>query len=201
MFVDNFSLAFTIAMMRSSSFSLLQVARRVGALRFATRIIPAVRWLASEWNVADAPSRIYIYIYMNEQLYQQAVDRMQTRVAQAQRRNRAASGPFWRNVGPAQSCSSRGSVGKGFSRGRGDAADGAYENSSALGAATSSHDQPVSQEANGAHRSSEEWHIEATGHSGPGIASRSVIGGLGARRFGQGPVAMRATNGGAGTKK
>ena len=100
MFVDNFSLAFTIAKMRSSSFSLLQVARRVGALRFASRIIPALRWLASECNVADPPSRIYI----NEQLYQQAVDRMQTRVAQAQRHDRAASGPFRRNVGSAQSC-------------------------------------------------------------------------------------------------
>ena len=44
MFVDNFSLAFTIAKMRSSSFPPLQVTRRIGALRFATRIIPAARW-------------------------------------------------------------------------------------------------------------------------------------------------------------
>ena len=75
--IDSVALAFCVAKMRSGTFSMLQICRRLADLRFATGIRPYTRWLTSEKNAADKASRVY----MNDSLFADAVDRMHSRLA------------------------------------------------------------------------------------------------------------------------
>ena len=58
--VDDFGLAFAINRGRSPHYQFLQVCRQVVALRIATDILPCVRWVCSEHNPMDKPSRVYM---------------------------------------------------------------------------------------------------------------------------------------------
>jgi hypothetical protein len=55
--VDNMGVALALERCRSKVFPLLNVVRQWCALSLAANIFPAVRWIPSEFNPADAPSR------------------------------------------------------------------------------------------------------------------------------------------------
>ena len=55
---DNMSVVLSIERSRSKNFKLLQVIRRIAAYLFSRNIHLAIRWIPSELNVADEPSRI-----------------------------------------------------------------------------------------------------------------------------------------------
>jgi len=55
--VDNFGVALALTKMRARSFGLLNLTRRIGALRLATAVVPHYRWVPSELNPSDEPSR------------------------------------------------------------------------------------------------------------------------------------------------
>ena len=55
--VDSFSLALSIHKGRAKSFELLRVNQQIAALSLASGFSVRVRWIASEHNVADGPSR------------------------------------------------------------------------------------------------------------------------------------------------
>lgn len=56
-FVDNLSLAFSVGKGRASNYSLLRINQQLSALTLAGHFTLRVRWVASELNVADGPSR------------------------------------------------------------------------------------------------------------------------------------------------
>lgn len=56
-FVDSLTLAFCVCKGRSSSYKLLRICQQISALCLATGIKLRVRWIPSEWNIADGPSR------------------------------------------------------------------------------------------------------------------------------------------------
>ncbi len=56
-FVDNLSLAFSVGKGRASNYSLLRINQQLSALSLAGHFTLRVRWVASELNVADGPSR------------------------------------------------------------------------------------------------------------------------------------------------
>ena len=55
--VDNMGLALSISKGRATDYCLLQICRRAAALSLASGIHPALRWIPSELNVSDEPSR------------------------------------------------------------------------------------------------------------------------------------------------
>ena len=55
---DNMSVVLSIERSRSKNFKLLKVIRRIAAYPFSRNIHLAIRWIPSELNVADEPSRI-----------------------------------------------------------------------------------------------------------------------------------------------
>jgi len=57
--IDNFGVCCSVARGRAANYCMLQICRRSSALQLATRIFAAVRWVASERNPADAPSRVF----------------------------------------------------------------------------------------------------------------------------------------------
>ena len=57
--IDNFGDSLCLARGRASDYALLQLCRRYGALLLATGAIVSLRWVPSENNPADAPSRRY----------------------------------------------------------------------------------------------------------------------------------------------
>lgn len=57
--VENFSFSAALAKGRSPAFCLLQICRRSSALQLGSGIQPHVRWLSSERNAADGPSRVF----------------------------------------------------------------------------------------------------------------------------------------------
>lgn len=59
--VDSFSLALSIHKGRAKSFELLRVNQQIAALSLASGFSVRVRWIASEHNVADGPSRGQIH--------------------------------------------------------------------------------------------------------------------------------------------
>lgn len=58
--VDNLALCFAVAKGRAHNFDLLRVIQRISALCLATNITIRPRWVRSELNVADGPSRGFI---------------------------------------------------------------------------------------------------------------------------------------------
>ena len=77
--VDNFGLAFAINRGRSPHYHFLQVCRQVAAMRIATDILPCVRWVCSEQNPMDKPSRVY----MDPQRFELSRQRFLQRKAQS----------------------------------------------------------------------------------------------------------------------
>ena len=57
--LDNFGVVCSMTKQRSHHHCMLQFGRRAGAIQLATRILPALRWIPSEWNPADKPSRVF----------------------------------------------------------------------------------------------------------------------------------------------
>eukprot|EP00439_Symbiodinium_sp_Y106_P060823 s3068_g9.t1 len=57
MLVDNMALAFALGKGRACNHAMLRVTQKVGALLLAANIPLRARWVASEFNVSDAPSR------------------------------------------------------------------------------------------------------------------------------------------------
>ena len=55
--VDNLALAFSVGKRRSANHAMLRVNQKVGAIMIASNITLRVRWVPSELNVADGPSR------------------------------------------------------------------------------------------------------------------------------------------------
>ena len=55
--VDNLALAFAVAKGRSQSFPILRVLQKIHAISLAAGIIVRIRWVPSEHNVSDGPSR------------------------------------------------------------------------------------------------------------------------------------------------
>lgn len=55
--VDNLALAFSAGKGRSCNHAMLRVVQKVGALSLACNFALRVRWIPSEWNVSDGPSR------------------------------------------------------------------------------------------------------------------------------------------------
>ena len=58
-YVDSFAVALSMSKGRGKSHGLLQSSRRVCALLLAANVGLHLRWLPSEWNPADPPSRYY----------------------------------------------------------------------------------------------------------------------------------------------
>ena len=58
--LDNLALCFAVAKGRAHSFDLLRVLQRISAICLACGIVLRTRWVRSEVNVADAPSRGHI---------------------------------------------------------------------------------------------------------------------------------------------
>lgn len=56
-FCDNMSMTLTLSKGRSAQYSMLRICRRVACLLLATDSFLAVRWIPSERNIADGPSR------------------------------------------------------------------------------------------------------------------------------------------------
>lgn len=56
-FCDNMGMTLLLAKGRSGTFSMLRICRRVASLLLATDCFLAVRWIPSELNMADGPSR------------------------------------------------------------------------------------------------------------------------------------------------
>ena len=56
-FCDNMGMTLLLAKGRSGTFSMLRICRRVACLLLATDCFLAVRWIPSELNMADGPSR------------------------------------------------------------------------------------------------------------------------------------------------
>ena len=70
---DNLGDVLDLARCRASDYSLLQLRRRFGALCLATEAIVALRWVASELDPADEPSRRYDHHAIEqESLYAQS---------------------------------------------------------------------------------------------------------------------------------
>eukprot|EP00972_Heterocapsa_arctica_P027521 4045495-Heterocapsa_arctica.AAC.1 len=57
--VDNFAVACALTRGRAHSFGLLQLCRRSAALLIANNSECDMRWIPSEHNPADAPSRVF----------------------------------------------------------------------------------------------------------------------------------------------
>lgn len=55
--VDNLALAFSMGKGRSCNHGMLRVAQKIGALALAANLCLRIRWIPSELNVSDAPSR------------------------------------------------------------------------------------------------------------------------------------------------
>ena len=55
--VDNLALALMLGKGRSSNYGMLRVAQKIGALLLAGQVVLRVRWIPSEWNISDGPSR------------------------------------------------------------------------------------------------------------------------------------------------
>ena len=55
--LDNLALCFAVVKGRSAKFSMLRVLQQLGAIGLACGITIRPRWIPSEWNVADGPSR------------------------------------------------------------------------------------------------------------------------------------------------
>jgi len=55
--VDNMALAFSAGKGRSCNHAMLRLNQKIGALLLAANLAISVRWIPSELNVADAPSR------------------------------------------------------------------------------------------------------------------------------------------------
>ena len=55
--VDNLALTFSAGKGRSCNHAMLRVVQKVGALSLACNFALRVRWIPSEWNVSDEPSR------------------------------------------------------------------------------------------------------------------------------------------------
>ena len=55
--VDNLALAFSVCKGRSNNFAMLRVLQQLGALCLAAELTLRPRWVPSEWNVSDGPSR------------------------------------------------------------------------------------------------------------------------------------------------
>ena len=55
--IDNLALAFCLGKGRASDFSMLRIAQKIGAVILAANLCLRVRWIPSEVNVADGPSR------------------------------------------------------------------------------------------------------------------------------------------------
>ncbi|CAE7226828.1 unnamed protein product, partial [Symbiodinium sp. CCMP2592] len=56
--VDNMAVALAFDRGRSKNFKMLRIIRKLGALCLARNILPSVRWIPSEYNSADEPSRL-----------------------------------------------------------------------------------------------------------------------------------------------
>ena len=63
--VDNMSVCLAFSRFRSSNFKLLVQIRKWAAMCLAFNIFPSVRWVPSEYNVSDAPSRDPSYFMNN----------------------------------------------------------------------------------------------------------------------------------------
>jgi hypothetical protein len=59
MLVDNFGVALALCKGRAASYGLLQICRRVAAYSLASNTLLSFRWITSETNPADVPSRRY----------------------------------------------------------------------------------------------------------------------------------------------
>ena len=55
--LDNLSLCFAINKGRAHSFDLLRIMQQIGSISLAANILISPRWIPSEWNPADGPSR------------------------------------------------------------------------------------------------------------------------------------------------
>lgn len=55
--LDNMALCFAVGKGRSSRFDMLRVLQQIGAISLACCLTLRPRWIPSEWNIADGPSR------------------------------------------------------------------------------------------------------------------------------------------------
>ena len=55
--LDNIALCFAVGKGRSSRFDMLRVLQQIGAISLACCLTLRPRWIPSEWNIADGPSR------------------------------------------------------------------------------------------------------------------------------------------------
>ena len=67
--VDNMAVCLCFSRYRAKSFGLLAIIRKFAALSLAKHIYPAIRWIPSERNTSDAPSRYSDYLYRLEKQY------------------------------------------------------------------------------------------------------------------------------------
>ena len=63
-FVDNFGVSLAFMKGRATSFGLLSLARRLGALKLACGVVCNYRWIPSEVNHSDAASRRYEHLHL-----------------------------------------------------------------------------------------------------------------------------------------
>ena len=67
--VDNMAVCLAFSRMRAKSFNLLVIVRKFAAWCLSRRIFPAIRWIPSERNSADAPSRYFDFLHHEEFKY------------------------------------------------------------------------------------------------------------------------------------
>ena len=67
--VDNMAVCLSFARFRAKSFPLLVLVRKFAAWCLSHRIFPAIRWIPSERDSADAPSICCDYLYRDEPTY------------------------------------------------------------------------------------------------------------------------------------
>ncbi|CAE8737419.1 unnamed protein product [Polarella glacialis] len=110
MLCDNFGLVMSIEKGRASDYGILQICRRVGALCLAAGITLHVRWVPSEVNPGDPPSRIFNHLLKPKK------ERPFARRFSADGRSRCkmAGPPNWRaGLSEARSCLSFGGATSG----------------------------------------------------------------------------------------
>lgn len=71
--VDNMSVCLAFARFRGHHVNMLVIIRKLAAWCLCRRICPSIRWIPSERNSADAPSRYFDFLYHEEPQYKKKV--------------------------------------------------------------------------------------------------------------------------------
>ena len=89
--VDNMAVCLCFSRYRAKSFGLLAIIRKFAALSLAKHIYPAIRWIPSERNSADASSRYFDYLYRLEKHFSKKIPCEENKQSQGEERKQHKS--------------------------------------------------------------------------------------------------------------